>query len=118
MCKRVLAILLFISFSFLTGKAQKINEDYVCHINKMNESVRIDGELNESFWLKTDVAKNFYMMLPMDTSFANVRTEVRMAYDDQNIYLSAVCFDDLPGGYVVQSLRRDFSFGANDNFLV
>ncbi len=78
----------------------------------------IDGDLSELTWQNADVADNFFMVTPMDTSFAKARTEVRMAYDADAIYLSAVCYDDLPGGYVVESMRRDFSFGANDNFLV
>jgi hypothetical protein len=41
-----------------------------------------------------------------------------MAYDDRNIYLSAVCYHALPGPYYVESLRRDFAFGKNDNFLL
>jgi hypothetical protein len=32
--------------------------------------------------------------------------------------LLAVCFKPSPGPYFVESLRRDFSFGKNDNFLL
>jgi hypothetical protein len=72
----------------------------------------------DSLWMKTDVATDFYMVLPMDTSSARVRTEVRMAYDETNLYLLAVCFHAVPGPYFVESLRRDFVFGKNDNFLL
>jgi hypothetical protein len=58
------------------------------------------------------------MVLPMDTSKAKVRTEVRMTYDENNLYLLATCFHLLPGRYFVESLRRDFAFGKNDNFLL
>lgn len=54
----------------------------------------------------------------MDTGRAKVRTDVRMAYDDHQLYLSAICyFGDVPGPYLVESLRRDWSFGNNDNFI-
>ncbi len=54
----------------------------------------------------------------MDDGRANVRTDVRMAYDDHNLYLSAICFHgDVRGPYIVESLRRDWSFGNNDNFI-
>jgi len=53
----------------------------------------------------------------MDTSKANVRTDVRMTYDDEHLYLIAINYH-APGHYVVESLRRDFVFGKNDNFLV
>ena len=69
-------------------------------------------------WSKAEMVSDFYMVLPMDTSKARVRTEVRMLYDDQNMYLLAVCYEKLDGPYMVESLRRDFNFGRNDNFLL
>ena len=58
------------------------------------------------------------MMTPMDTSMANVKTEVRLAYDDEFLYLSAICYDGkVPGPYMVESLRRDWNFSKNDNFI-
>jgi hypothetical protein len=74
--------------------------------------------MDEDAWLQSDVATDFYMVLPMDTSMARVRTEVRMTYDQHNLYLIATCFHLLPGRYFVESLRRDFVFGKNDNFLL
>lgn len=112
--------LLLLFFCFLSSAlfSQKINNEYVLQMKFAEDPLVIDGELNELTWQHAEVADNFFMVLPMDTSFAKARTEVRMAYDADAIYLSAVCFDDLPGGYVVESMRRDFMFGVNDNFLV
>ena len=58
------------------------------------------------------------MVLRMDTSHANVKTEVRMSYDEENLYLFAVCFYKEQQKYMVESLKRDFTFGKNDNFLL
>jgi hypothetical protein len=74
--------------------------------------------MDEQGWQEAQVATDFYMVLPMDTSAAQVRTDVRMTYDGQNLYLIAVCYHALPGRYMVESLRRDFNFGKNDNFLL
>jgi len=98
--------------------AQKINDEYEIHCNKAVDEIKIDGILDEKSWQEAEVADNFFMMLPMDTSYANAKTEVRVTYDQKNFYISAVCWDTLPGGYVVESMKRDFSFGGNDNFLV
>ena len=78
----------------------------------------IDGRMEEEDWLHADSADNFYMVLPMDTSRAQVRTQVRMTYDDRNLYIIAICFNKRPGPYMVESLKRDFSFLKNDNFLL
>jgi hypothetical protein len=104
-------------FSF-TLFGQKKNDAYQLHIRKASSPVTVDGVLDEPAWQEADVATDFYMILPMDTSAARVRTDVRMTYDDKNLYLIVECFHLLPGPYMVESLRRDFSFGKNDNFLL
>lgn len=111
---------LFLLFTFLSasGFAQKKNETFRLNIRKASSPVIIDGVMNELAWEEAEVATDFYMMLPMDTSKANVRTDVRMTYDEDNLYLIAVNFHEVAGPYVVESLRRDFVFGKNDNFLL
>lgn len=73
--------------------------------------------MDEQAWRDAEVAGNFFMVLPMDTSHAKVPTEVRMTYDANTIYIIATCTLTKPGSYMVESLRRDFNFGKNDNFL-
>ncbi len=98
--------------------AQKKNESYQLHISRATSPVVLDGAVDEPAWQAAEVASDFWMVLPMDTSRAKVRTDVRMTYDDHNVYLSAVCFlGDVPGPYIVESLRRDWNFGKNDNFI-
>src|SRR5580765_6009527 len=98
--------------------AQKKNAKYQYHIHKASVSIKIDGIEDDIAWKESEVATDFYMVLPMDTSFAKVRTDVRMSYDDHNLYILATCFHLLPGPFMVESLRRDFSFVKNDNFLL
>jgi hypothetical protein len=97
--------------------AQKINGNYKIHIKRAALPVKIDGILSEADWQSADSAANFFMVLPMDTSFAKVKTVVRMTYDNSNLYISAVCYTPV-SGYMVESLKRDFNFGKNDNFLL
>ena len=73
--------------------------------------------MDEEAWIQTEQVKHFFMVLPMDTSYATVPTEVRMAYDDQTLYIIAVCTKTAQGPNMVESLRRDFNFGKNDNFI-
>jgi hypothetical protein len=98
--------------------AQKKNADFVYHIHRASGPVIIDGRADEAAWAEAELAADFFMVLPMDTSKAQVHTEVRMLYDDTHFYLVAINYEKLPGPYYVESLRRDFSFGKNDNFLL
>lgn len=97
--------------------SQKKNANFLIHIHRSSGPIKIDGILDEHSWQEAEVARNFFMMLPMDTSLANVKTEVRMTYNDKFFFLSAVCYDGMKGPYMVESLRRDFSFSKNDNFI-
>jgi hypothetical protein len=111
------------SFAFLSlicfqSAAQKKNASYRLNIHRASVPVKVDGSIDDAAWREADSAHNFYMVLPMDTSYATVKTEVRMCYDDHNFYLIATCYKSEPGRYYVESLRRDFVFGKNDNFLV
>ncbi|MFZ4558886.1 MAG: DUF5916 domain-containing protein [Saprospiraceae bacterium] len=98
--------------------SQKKNASFEYPIHRAAHPIHIDGSGADSAWSKAAIASDFYMVLPMDTSKAQVRTEVRMLYDDLNLYLLAVCYEKVPGPYMVESLRRDFNFGKNDNFLL
>ncbi|HTE27723.1 carbohydrate binding family 9 domain-containing protein [Flavitalea sp.] len=98
-------------------RAQKKNSGFRYHIRKTTSPVVIDGKMQELAWDLADSTSEFYMSLPMDTSLANVRTQVRMTYDDKNIYIIVHCYNKLAGPYMVESLKRDFSFVKNDNFI-
>jgi hypothetical protein len=97
--------------------AQKKNNSFQLHIRKTTEPVVIDGAMNDAAWLEAETADDFFMVLPMDTSRAFVSTEVKMTYDKENLYIIAICHLPKKGPYMVESLRRDFAFGKNDNFI-
>lgn len=110
---------LFVYTLLLAGVlyGQKKNAAFQLHIYPTTEKITVDGEANEAVWQRAEVAKNFYMVLPMDTSLAKVKTEVEMTYDKTNLYLLAKCFDAPKKNEIVESLRRDWNFVKNDNFI-
>ncbi len=107
-----LILLSFLSF------AQKKNDKIEYHIHRTTSPIKVDGIVDEQGWADAQLATDFYQVLPMDTSYAKVRTEVKMTYDDKNIYMIFINYDKLPGPYIIESLKRDFAFGKNDNDLV
>ena len=110
-------LLLPIFFLSIFAIAQKKNSSYQLHIHKTFSPIQVDGAMDEPVWKNTDSASNFFMVLPMDTSRASVKTSVRMTYDSKNIYILAICYHKNPAPYMVESLRRDFTFAKNDNFI-
>ena len=115
---RILLVLILVGEEYFFADAQKKNGLFQIHVAKAISAIKVDGIMDEEAWKYAEVAKNFFMVLPMDTSISKAHTEVRMSYDDHNIYLFAECFQTMRGPNYVQSLRNDWTFGKNDNFLV
>jgi hypothetical protein len=118
--KRLLLLLIFLSGKILLYSQEKtINrEKYKIQIFRSSETIKIDGLLDEKSWQVSEQAENFVLVTPIDTGYATAKTTVVITYDKSNIYVGAVCYDPLPGKRPVESLRRDFEFGKNDNFRV
>lgn len=124
----IFSIILFLSFpSFCFSQElnkknisqnNSLQEDYKIFIKKAKEEIRIDGILDETDWLAADIAKDFHRVLPIDTGYAISPTEVRLTYNDKYFFVGVKCYESAEGDNIVESLRRDFSFPANDNFLL
>ncbi|NVJ72159.1 MAG: carbohydrate binding family 9 domain-containing protein [Flavobacteriaceae bacterium] len=103
----------------LISWSQKVNQDYQLHIDKTNEPIVLDGILDEKVWSTVDVADNFFMIQPSDGKPATQHSEARMCFDDNNIYMSIIFYNnEVKGAYNVESYKRDFSFNKNDNFIM
>ena len=115
---QILFSLFSVALVHFSSYGQKKNEAFQYHIHRATSAIKIDGLTDDAAWKDAEVAKNFFMVLPMDTSLARAKTEVRMAYDERNLYVVAVCFQAVAGPNYVESLRNDWNFGKNDNFIL
>src|SRR4051794_1867039 len=95
--KKPFFIFIAIAFINFNTSAQKKNAAFEVHIHKSTSPVIIDGAMNDAGWQQAEDANNFFMVLPMDTSLAQVKTTVRVTYDDRYFYLLAVCYKDGAG---------------------
>ncbi len=86
------------------------------HLKRSSEPIVIDGELSERSWFQGSPARDFWEYFPSDSIQANakVQTEVYMTYDDDYLYIGAICHT-IGKDYVITSLKRDFRAGGNDN---
>ena len=110
---------LFLLSSLLFGQTKGINrEKYQIHIKEADSPITIDGVLDEPAWKNAEVATNFQRVLPIDTGLATAQTAVKVTYSPTTLYVGIICYDPTPGKRPVESLRRDFSFPKNDNFIV
>lgn len=111
--------ILLCSNAMLFSQSRGINRDkYNININETKEVFTIDGILDEPVWETADKATHFQRVLPTDTGFAIAQTEVKVTYNESTLYVGIICYDPTPGKRPVESLRRDFNFLKNDNFIV
>ena len=79
----------------------------------------VDGNLDEPAWKLAQPATDFIQQEPQMGEPSTERTEVRLLYDEENLYLGVYCFDSAgKAGIVVNDVRRDFSPIENDSFTV
>ncbi|MEZ5044494.1 MAG: DUF5916 domain-containing protein [Saprospiraceae bacterium] len=101
-------------------KAQeKLQDSYQLSIQRSNEKIVVDGILEEQVWQSNEKATNFWMSYPIDDKRAaeEIQTEVMVTYDDNFIYIAAICKGG--GPYVIPSLKRDNpNFWQGDAFSV
>lgn len=106
-----LLLLFFVGLTTLAlGQAPTtIPSIYNINVPFTTEKITLDGNPNEAVWAQCSPAKDFFQVFPFDTSFAKTKTEIFACYDNDNIYFTAVCYDEFPDKeYVIQTLRRDF----------
>ncbi len=81
-------------------------------------AVVIDGALDDPVWQRASPATGFVQSEPSTGEPATERTEVRIAYDSDNLYIGAYCYDSEPDSLVVNQIREDFTVGDQDSFEV
>jgi hypothetical protein len=83
------------------------------------ERIVIDGKLTEKDWARAIAIDDFFRMEPRQGGKYLHKTEVKVVYDDKQIYFGVFCKDSLgEKGIRVQDLRRDFIYGENDIFYL
>ncbi|MEE8487382.1 MAG: carbohydrate binding family 9 domain-containing protein, partial [Gemmatimonadota bacterium] len=77
----------------------------------------LDGDvLNDSAWQSIQPESSFWQKEPDEGEPASERTEVRVAYTEDMLYVAAVLFDREPENIIVSDSRRDASLDNTDSF--
>jgi len=82
-----------------------------------DEMIVLDGWVNEDFWLGVQPADDFRQQEPFPGNTASERTEVRIAYDDQYLYIGAIFYDSEPDKITAFQKKRDAPLATDDRFV-
>lgn len=113
---KFLSLILFF-FLLLGMKTQ--GQKKILMAKSTKENIVIDGIINEEAWKNDSVAKDFIMFEPDNGKPIkdNKRTEVKVLYDNDAVYIAALLYDDEPEKIQKEITNRDV-FGVSDHFSV
>lgn len=107
-----LFLLLLFSFTFYGQKK-------ILQAKSITENILIDGKSNEQIWESASIASDFIMFEPDNGKpiSNDKKTEVKVLYDNDAIYISAIMYDNEPSKIQKEITNRDV-FGVSDHFSV
>ena len=74
---------------------------------RLKEGLKIDGQLDEEIYQTYLPANGFIQREPKSGQPATEKTDLWIAFDSDNIYLTVRCWDSHPERWVVNEMRRD-----------
>lgn len=120
MNKILLFILLVIPISIISPSSDTLrirNSDVIIIAEKLNSPIDIDGKLDEPVWHNGSRFENFIQVNPNEGQPASERTKIKIAYDEEYLYLGAFMFDSNPDLIMARLTRRDEEVNA-DNIVL
>jgi hypothetical protein len=86
---------------------------------RVEQGPTIDGRLDEPVWQQAQVVSGFLQQEPNEGEPVTERTEVRILYDDNNLYIGVTAYDSRPDGIIATEMRRDSDrILDEDNFQI
>jgi hypothetical protein len=80
------------------------------------ESIIVDGLINEQAWITDSNIADFIMFEPDNGNRSiSIRKQVKVLYDNEAIYISAMLYDNEPNKIQKEITNRDV-FGVSDHF--
>ena len=81
--------------------------DYQAQAHRTFSSIEIDGDFNELDWQEAKPVGQFSQVEPDAGEPMTLPTEVRILYDEENVYFGFTCFDSDISKLVANDMRRD-----------
>lgn len=82
-----------------------------------DELLTLDGRLDDAVWARITPISDFRMQEPVEGGAPSERTEIRVAYDGDYLYIGAMLFDSDPDGIKGFQRRWDQGLGTDDRFM-
>lgn len=111
-----LLFILFILPPVLIAQTDSGQKEVGAYRLEHSDDFTFDGSVTEEFWNRVPVATNFRQQVPDEGAPASEKTEVRIAYDDEYLYMGVILYDSDPSGIKASQKRRDVRIVADERF--
>jgi hypothetical protein len=81
------------------------------------EVIRMDGRVEEAVWQRIAPLTSFVQQDPVEGGVPSERTEIRIAYDRDHLYIGAIFHDSDPSGIIAHQRARNAGLGTDDRFM-
>jgi len=78
----------------------------------------IDGALDEAIWAMAAVVDDLHQVNPLEYAAPSERTEIRLLYDDDALYVGAKLYDSQPENITANMLRQNGGITSDDTIFV
>ena len=80
--------------SILQAESMDVLENPILEINRVHNAIKIDGDLTDLEWGQANGTDYFLEIEPGENTTPAEKTEVKVAYDDKNLYVAFWAFAD------------------------
>jgi len=78
----------------------------------------INGDLGDAVWTEGEWAGGFWQYEPAEGAPVSQKTEFKLLFDDNNLYVAFKCHDSAPDSIVTRMTRRDDTDGDEVSILI
>src|SRR5918993_1016246 len=79
----------------------------------------LDGDVaGDPVWQQATPASGFWQEQPDEGQPSTERTDVRVVYTRDTLYVGVICYDRQPDGIIVSDARRDSALDQTDSFQI
>jgi len=119
--KKIIVLFVCLAFPKLQAQTSPLSKNIkkTYKTQRISDAPEIDGVLDDTVWNAIPVATDFVMVQPGDgtPSRDTHPTKVKLAYDDEAIYIAAYMYDNEPSRILKQFTQRD-NIEQSDFFLI
>ena len=112
-----LAVLLLLCLQAVWAQNNFSSKQKSFKVKYIQDFIKLDGILDEAIWEEAESANNFWEYFPVDSLQAMEQTDIKMLYDDKNLYIG-ITVNTKGSKYAIESLKRDFRAGNSDNITL